>query len=227
MSYKTEHFDNEHDWLNARGIGGSSASAIVGLNPWEDKWQLYDRLVKGNKQHKKNALLDYGHKIEPTIRRMFALHHPQLKVIAPKNYEMFRREDKPYMTATVDGLLRDKDGRLGILEIKSHEVRRASDMDEWLDGRIPPNYLIQIMHYLAVIEDAMFVELVVNHRVYEFDGVTSTTIRSEFHYKHLERSEPEVQKQLAWLEHEETTFYESYVRLGKRPPAPKSVATLF
>lgn len=226
MTYKAQRFDTEREWLDARGIGGSSASAIVGMNPWEDKYQLFDRLTKGNRTpEKKSKLLDYGHKVEPTIRRMFALDHPSLKVVAPKGYEMYRRLDKPYMTATVDGLLYEGKGRKGILEIKSHEVRRASDMDDWAEGKIPKNYLIQVLHYLLVIDDAEFVDFAVKHRFYEYDGETSRTYKSEFHYLHLERAD--VQKELEWLEAEETFFYEEYVRTGKRPPAPKSVKTLF
>ncbi len=226
MGYATERFDTEREWLDARGIGGSSASAIVDQNPWEDKWQLYDRLTKGNRSpEKKSKLLDYGHRVEPTIRRMFALDHPNLRVVAPKGYEMYRRADKPYLTATVDGILLEGKGRKGILEIKSHEVRKAGDMDEWRDGRIPPNYLIQVLHYLIVIEDAQFVDFAVKHRFYEYDGEISKTIRSEVHYLHLERADAEAK--IAWLEAQETDFYENHVMRGMRPPAPTKVETLF
>ena len=32
--YKVEHFKSREEWLSNRGLGGSSASAIVGFNPW-------------------------------------------------------------------------------------------------------------------------------------------------------------------------------------------------
>lgn len=64
------------------------------------------------------------------------------------------------MTATLDGeLIELETGRKGILEIKTSTILNTINKEKWKDN-IPTNYLIQVLHYLLVKDDADFVELV-------------------------------------------------------------------
>ena len=74
---------------------------------------------------------------------------------------MYRRIDKPYMTATLDGkLVEIATGRKGILEIKTREIKNREDAENWQNGKIPDNYYIQCLHYLSVLNDHEFAILV-------------------------------------------------------------------
>ena len=61
--------------------------------------------------------MEYGHKAEPLIRKLVALNlKGEYKIEQPKGYVLYRRKDKPYLTATVDSLMKeiediDNDGK--------------------------------------------------------------------------------------------------------------------
>jgi len=57
---------------------------------------------------------------------------------------MYRRKDAPFMIADVDRLLVGKDAGL---ECKTASAFQAG---QWKDGEVPPHYLIQCLHYMAV-----------------------------------------------------------------------------
>lgn len=210
-NYVREVYPTKRDWLEkGRGIGGTSASAIVGLNPWKSKLELYNSIVNKRKSHEKtNDAMTFGTKMEPLIRKQFRLTHPEYKVRSPQGYEQYRRNDLPWMTATVDGLLTDKvTGKRGIWECKTHEIRNREDAEKW-SHRIPPQYLIQVLHYLLVLNDCEFVELTAWLNFYDYDGETRRLSKTEVRYEHIERSD--VLKEIDWLEHEERKFMEENV----------------
>lgn len=228
MAYKKEFFKTEQQWLDARRIGGSSAAAVVGLNPWMSKQELWELLVgkAKPKAKKKSDVLDYGHKAEPIIRKLFAIDNPNLHVVSPKGYAMYIDLDRPYMTATVDGITIDKKtNKKGILEIKTHDVRKAGDMDEWNGNTLPKQYIIQVLHYLLVIDDAEYADFAVKIRFFSYDGSESKISKSEVRYYHIERED--VKAELDWLESNETAFYETYVLPRVRPPMPTKINTKF
>ena len=218
--YKVEHYKDKNHWLNARGIGGSSASAIVGMNPWMNTLDLYNTLL-GYKEEigsVSNTSTDYGIDSEPLIRKQYALDFPEYKVHTPKQNEMYRRIDKPYLTATLDGVLVEKGTkRKGILEIKTHDIRNQAD-DEYWGTTIPQNYFIQVLHYLMVMNDFEFVELVAKLRFFDyFAKGGKKLLKTEYRYYHIERSDESVQKWLSYLEKKETEFYEFNIK-NKIPP---------
>ena len=220
--YKRETYETRKDWITHRGIGGSSASAIVGLNPYQTALDLFNACIK--KTYKKdrneeeqttNPAIRYGTDCEPLIRKIFILDHPELTVHEPDGFEMYRRKDKRYLTATLDGRIYDNQrGQMGILEIKTHDVLNRDDLAKW-EGSIPANYLIQTLHYLVVMNDCTFVKVVAKLRFYDYSEGGRKLTRSEIREYHIERSE--VEKELEWLESKETEFFEENV-LKKIPP---------
>lgn len=213
-NYTKETFKTKEEWLNARGLGGSSASAILGKNPRMSVLELYKAIVMPSKHpiSKTNELMTYGTKCEPLIRKLFALDFKEYRVHSPKNYEMYRRIDKPYMTATVDGILYEKGTkRKGVLEIKTHDVRSKQDLKEW-EGHVPDNYFIQVLHYMLVLNDVDFVIVPAKLRFFDFfDPTGKKLIKTEIRYYRIDRNDERIKKQLAFLEKKETKFWEENI----------------
>ena len=176
-NYRKETFSSRAEWLSARGIGGSSASAIVGQSPWMNALGLYNSIVfskEGEREEREDSpAMRYGRDAEDLVRRVFALDGANLgkwRVVGPgRKHAMYRRKDKPWMTATVDGLVYE-DGRKGILEIKTHDIRNATDAAKWAGNELPQNYYVQVLHYLNVLNDCSFAVLVAKLRYFDYDG---------------------------------------------------------
>lgn len=144
---------SREEWLKHRSrIGGSDASAIVGLNPYKTNTDLYLEKT-GQKEsldisHK--PYVEYGTKAEEHLRELFRLDFPQYQVQYFDN-NMYLNSKYPFAHASLDGELTDEDGRRGILEIKTTNILQSMQKEKWKD-RIPDNYFIQVLHYLMVTE---------------------------------------------------------------------------
>ena len=198
-------------WLeNRKYIGGSDAAAILGLNPWTSNLDIYN--YKTGKDIAPDisdkAVVKYGHAAEASIRRLYALDHPENKVEYKAN-NSWTNTDYPFAQASLDGWLTDQDGRFGILEIKTTEIMRDKDWDKW-KGTIPQNYFCQTLHYMAVLE-AQFVELRAYIK-YHSQGEKRYAIRDY----HIERSE--VEKDIDYLMSKEREFWYEHVEKNI-PPA--------
>lgn len=179
-------FDSFDSWLNARhGIGGSDASAVLGLSPYKTNVDLY--LEKIGQRIPADIsgedYVRYGHDAEPLLRSLFALDHPEYQVEYFGD-NMIRNEKYPWAHASLDGDLTDQDGRKGILEIKTTNILQGMQREKWKD-QIPDNYYIQVLHYLLVTEYD-FVELRA-----QLKSVWQGQIRLETKDYHVERSEAE------------------------------------
>ena len=147
-------FANRKEWPEARTthIGGSDASACVGMNPYKSNVELWEektgRRIPEDISDKDYVI--YGTKAEHYLRELFALDFPEYRVIYQEN-NMFLNEAYPWMHASLDGELVDQDGRHGILEIKTTNILQSMQREKWHD-RIPDNYYCQVLHYLAVTE---------------------------------------------------------------------------
>lgn len=180
---------NHESWLKNRHkyIGGSDVACILGMNPWKTNRQLYDE-KKGLVEPpdlSDNALVQYGTQAEEHIRALFALDHPDLKVeYIPNN--SWRNTDYPFAAASLDAWTTDKDGRKGILEIKTATITNATQSAKWKDEHIPDNYFCQVVFYLGVT-GFDFVDLRANLK-YEFPDSPLKIIVKDFH---IERAEVE------------------------------------
>lgn len=219
--YKKETFNSKEEWLKKRGFGGSTASAILGKNPYMTALELYRAIVMPNKNplYQTNEAMSYGTKCEPLIRKLFAYDFDnKYAVHTPRNNEMYRRIDKTYLTATLDGILTErKTGKKGILEVKTHDIRNKADNEKWSD-HIPDNYYIQVLHYLMVMNDFEFAILTAKLRFYDYynsDG--KKLLRTEIRYYYIDRMDENVAKDIAFLEKKETEFWEENVVKKKLP----------
>lgn len=202
MSVTMTILKDRDEWLQNRykGIGGSEASAIVGMNPYMnniDLWNIKTGQVVPEDISDKPYVL-YGTKAEEHLRALFALDFPQYDVEYVDNNSYFN-DKYPYALASLDGVLIEKEtGRKGILEIKTTNILQSMQKEKWKE-RIPDNYYIQVLHYLLVTEFE-FVVLVAQLKS-EFNG---DIYKQTKHYK-IERAD--VEDDIQYLANEEKKFW--------------------
>lgn len=209
--YQVHDFPNEEDWLSGRmnGIGGSDASAVVGMNPYKTNIELFEEKTGRRlpEDISEKPYVIYGKQAEGYIRELFRLDYPEYQV-EHHEFRILQSLSYPFMQASLDGELTDHDGRRGILEIKTTNILQSMQYEKWKD-RIPDNYYIQVLHYLLVT-GYEFVVLRA-HLVSEWGRDKRTTVKHYF----IDREE--VREDLDMLLKEEKKFWE-YVESGRKPP---------
>lgn len=201
------------EWLEERkkGIGGSDAAAIMGLNPYKSNIELWEE-----KTGKKDAIdisdkpyVKYGTYAEEYLRELFKLDYPEYEVKHEEN-TIIKHPNYPFLFASLDGTLIDREtGEMGILEIKTTNILQSMQKEKWKE-RIPDNYFCQVLHYLNVTGYS-FVILKAQLK-YDFKGEVKLDTR---HYKIL-RSE--VEEDIKLLERKEIEFWKKYVEKDICPP---------
>lgn len=189
------------EWLKNRSrIGGSDASAIVGMNPYRTNIELW-KIKTGQLEAEdisEKPYVKYGTQAEEHIRALFALDFPEYKVKYLEN-NMWLNDKYPFAHASLDGWLEDEEGRKGILEIKTTNILQSMQKEKW-NHRIPDNYYIQILHYFMVTEFE-FAVLVAQLKS-EFNG---EIYKQTKHYK-IERAE--VEEDIKFLKTSERKFWQ-------------------
>lgn len=138
-------YESEKEWLELRksGIGGSDVGTILGVNKYKTDYTLF--LEKTNRKTpddlSKNEAVIRGKKAENHLLALCNIYNPKKKFFSPE--VTFKRKDKPWMIANLDGISEDlTEG----LEIKTACV---NDLSEW-KNKIPDTYYSQIVYYMAV-----------------------------------------------------------------------------
>lgn len=208
--FKTYDFPEESAWIKGRmnGIGGSDASAVVGMNPYKTNIELFEEKTsrKIPKDISGKECVIYGKKAESPIRELFKLDYPQYSV-SHHEYRILQSIKYPFMQASIDGELLDTKGRRGILEIKTTNILHSMQREKWND-KVPQNYYIQVLHYLLVTGYEFAVLRA--HLVSSWGSDTRTQAKHYF----IERSE--VVADLELLLQEEVKFW-GYVESGRKP----------
>lgn len=210
MAVEMKILASREEWLKERAgrIGGSDASAVLGMNPYRtniELWQIKTgQLVPEDISDK--PYVKYGTEAEQHLRALFALDYPEYQVCYEEN-NMWLNDKSPFAHASLDGWLIDKDGRKGILEIKTTNILQSMQKENW-KGKVPDNYYIQLLHCLMVTE---FDFAVLKAQLkYEFDGEIYLQTK---HY-HIERAE--VEADIKYLQSSEKEFWKK-VQERKRP----------
>lgn len=200
---------SHEEWLKARTkIGGSDASAIVGMNPYKSNVELWKEKAYGIEpvDISDKPYVKYGTEAEPLLRELFKLDYPEYQVCYEENNIWFN-DKYPWAHASLDGWLIDQDGRKGIWECKTTNILQSMQKEKW-DHRIPDNYYIQVLHYLMVTEFDYVVLKAQLKSVYGENVYLQTR-----HYP-IERSE--VEEDIKYLIEEESKFWE-HVQMKKAP----------
>lgn len=188
------------EWLayRKRGIGGSDAGAVCGLNPYRTAIQVYYDKTTTEIQQTDNEAMRQGRDLEDYVARRFM--EATGKKVRRAN-AMYYHEDHPFMLADVDRMIVGENAGL--------ECKTASPYmeDKWKDGNVPVHYLIQCHHYMGVCgADAWYIAALILGR--------------GFVYYRIDRDE----ELISSLIQIETDFWKEHV-LKKVLPAPDGSET--
>lgn len=183
----------EDVWLSYRkkGIGGSDAGAVCGLNPYRSAMAVY--LDKTTEEVEKidSEAMRQGREFEDYVAKRFM--EATGKKVRRAN-AMFRHEKYPFMLADVDRLIV---GEKAGLECKTASPFMA---DKWKDGQVPMSYQLQCHHYMAVLGmERWYIAVLIYGR--------------EFKFCKIERDE-ELINNLIEIEKD---FWENHVQKGVMP----------
>lgn len=181
------------EWLKLRtkGIGGSDASAIVGLNKYKSPVQLFLEKTGQIESEEAGESAYWGNVLEDVVAKEFSIR-TGLKV--QRKNAILMHPEYPFIIANVDRLIVGKKEGL--------ECKTASEYlkGEWVDDEIPAQYLIQCQHYMLVTG-------------YQSWWIAVLIGGNKFIYKKIERDEEIIQ----YLLQEEKNFWENHI-LANIPP---------
>lgn len=178
---------SHQEWLQLRksGIGGSDAGAVCGLNPFASPMSVYRDKVSVAAEADDNESMRQGRDLEDYVARRF-MEATGLKV--RRSNQMYRSQEYPFMIADVD--------RIVVGENAGLECKTASaySSDKWKDGEIPPHYLVQCLHYMAVTgKREWYIAVVILGQEFKYTKITwdealiqnLITIESDFWKNHI------------------------------------------
>lgn len=204
---------NRKEWLEERkkGIGGSDAATILGLNPYKSNVDLWEEKTgrKDATDISDKSYVQYGTKAENYLRELFKLDFPQYDVIHEEN-TIIKHPTYPFLFASLDGQLVDKEtGEMGILEIKTTNILQSMQKEKW-KGKIPDNYYCQVLHYLNVTGYSF--AILKAQLKFNYDG------NIVLHTRHYQIERKDVEEDIKLLEKKEIEFWQEYVMKDNKPP---------
>ena len=185
---------NREEWLKARkkGIGGSDAAAIIGLNPYSTAYSVWADKLDLVPPKQDSEAMRQGRDFEDIVAHRFM--EATGKKVRRKN-SIIRNPKYPFAHATVD--------RLVVGENAGLECKTTSSLNlkKFRDGEYPDTYYCQCVHYMAVTgADRWYLAVMV--------------LGKEFLWYTIERNQDEIDALMA----EEKYFWETYVEPKKQPP---------
>ena len=133
------------EWLEARtkGLGGSDAAIVLGLNKWKTPFELWlEKTGQVTTQESQSEAAYWGTMLEDMVAKEFEIRSG--KKVRRRN-AMFQHPEYPFIIANVDRMVV---GEKAILECKTTSAYNA---DEWKNDEIPETYIVQVQHYLGVL----------------------------------------------------------------------------
>lgn len=185
---------NREEWLRDRkkGIGGSDAAAIIGLNPYSTAYSVWADKLDLVPPKQDSEAMRQGRDFEDIVAHRFM--EATGKKVRRKN-SIIRNPEYPFAHATVD--------RLVVGENAGLECKTTSSLNlkKFRDGEYPDTYYCQCVHYMAVTgADRWYLAVLV--------------LGKEFLWYTIERNQDEIDALMA----EEKYFWETYVEQKKQPP---------
>lgn len=134
---------NEEAWheMRAKGIGGSDAGAVCGVNPWKSPMEVWLDKMGTAPDFEDNERMMWGRKLEDVVADHFAEVNG---VKVRRNNAVLIHPENSFMLANLD---REIVGENAILEVKT---AGAHTLKTWQDEGVPASYQLQTQHYLAV-----------------------------------------------------------------------------
>ncbi len=151
-------------WLDYRrkGIGGSDAGTICGLNPYRSLIELWADKTGRLPDKEDSEAMRIGRDLEQYVAERFC--EETGKKVRRRN-AMFRHDDHEFIIANID---REIVGEKAGLECKTTNMFNKSDFE---NGEIPQYFYCQCMHYMNVMnyEKMYLAVLVMGKAFYWFE----------------------------------------------------------
>lgn len=182
-------------WLEYRrkGIGGSDAATIIGLNPYKSRLELYAEKLGFMSEKEDTEAMRTGRDLEAYVAQRFT--EATGKKVRRNNF-MWKHDEHSFMIADVD---REIVGENSGLECKTTSVWNKSDFG---NGEIPLTYYVQCMHYMATMGyDRMYLAILI--------------LGKGFFWFTIERNDEEI----AALIESEKAYWNDHILKGL-PPSP-------
>jgi putative phage-type endonuclease len=136
---------SHEEWLQTRtrGIGGSDASIILGLNKYKTPFELWlEKTGQVTPESSTSEAAYFGALLEDLVAKEFEKRSG--KKVRKRN-TMFQHPKHEFILANIDRFIV---GEKAILECKTASAFLAK---EWEGDEIPEAYIVQIQHYLGVL----------------------------------------------------------------------------
>ncbi len=181
----TENLSHE-EWLNwrSKGLGGSDAPIICGLNKYKSPMELWMEKTGQLETKEAGEAAYWGNVMEPIVRAEFT-KRTGLDVTPVQ--AILQHPEHPFMLANLDGIVDTPEHGRGLFEAKTASAFLAN---EWED-RVPESYMVQVQHYLEVtgLEFAYIAVLIGGNQfkwtyIPRDDKVIKVLIQLEKHFWH-------------------------------------------
>lgn len=188
------------EWLEHRrhSIGGSDASAIVGMNSYSSPYTVWADKLGKIPPKEDNEAMRLGRDLEEYVAKRFT--EASGKKVRREN-NILINPDIPFAHANVDRMIVGEDAGF---EAKTTSVL---NLKAFKNGEYPENYYVQCMHYMMVTGCSKW-----------YLGVLVLGV--EFKWFEIERDEAEIEA----LRKSEADFWE-YVKSGEAPMVDGSKST--
>lgn len=192
---------SRYEWLQERnkGIGGSDAGIILGLNKYRTAFELWlEKTGQVDPVEIDNEAIYWGNEMENVVAKEFEKRTG--KKVRRSNF-MYSHPEHAFIKANIDRLVV---GESAVLECKTASAYLAK---EWEGDEVPETYLVQLQHYLGVTgkEKGYIAVLIGGNR---------------FIWKEIERDEELIQM----IFNAEKHFWEYHVQQGNPPELDGSSA---
>lgn len=184
---------SREEWLAWRrtGIGGSDAAAVIGLNPFRSRIEVYADKMGMMPEKEDTESMRLGRDLEDYVAQRFC--EAAGKKVRRNNF-MWCHDEHRCMIADVD---REIIGENAGLECKTTQAWGGKVI---MKGEIPLTYYVQCMHYMAVMGyDRVYLAVLIFGKGF-------------FHFT-IERDEDEI----AALVASEAAFWRDHVEAGISP----------
>ena len=141
--------------LRLKSIGGSEVASVLEMNPFCSKFELWARKTNHiTSKVEQSEAMYWGNRLQSIIADEFEKRHKDegFKVIETK--AIFAHKDLDFLTANIDGYVDCGNGEFAVLEIKTTSAWNADSFNDSLPGnlgKISPNYFIQCMYYMMLL----------------------------------------------------------------------------
>ncbi|WP_256860439.1 YqaJ viral recombinase family nuclease [Paraliobacillus ryukyuensis] len=135
---------SHQEWLEMRtkGIGGSDASIVLGLNKYKTAFELWlDKTGQSTVEDSAGEAAYFGNLLEDVVAKEFELRTG--KKVRKHNF-MLKHPKHDFIIANID---RKVVGENALLECKTASAYLS---EAWEGDEIPDAYLVQVQHYLGV-----------------------------------------------------------------------------